>query len=106
MTKRFFKGVPNSGPFKNLIWGQNPGSGVSGHTRPQTALAVAHGAPRRMRMGSAYGGAAQPFFNRASAVPQPCISRFSLAVSVGVPVGVSLPQINPIGPPGPECGLG
>ena len=27
MTKRFFKGVPNSGPFKNLIRGQNPGSG-------------------------------------------------------------------------------
>ena len=98
MTKRFFKGVPNSGTFKNLIRGQNLGSGVSGRTRPHTALAVAHGAPRRMCMGLASGG--------ASAVSQPCISRVSLAVSVGVSIGVSLPQINPVGPPWPECGLG
>ena len=76
--------MPNSGPFKNLIRGQNPGSGVSDRTRSHAhGVSVAHGAPRRMRMGSASGGAAQP-----------CISRFSLAVSVGVPIGVSLPQIT------------
>tara|TARA_B110000914_G_scaffold77753_1_gene68345 strand:- start:482 stop:685 length:204 start_codon:yes stop_codon:yes gene_type:complete len=63
------------------------------------ALAVAHDAPGRMRMGSAIGGMAQLFLNRVSAVSQPCLSRFSLAVFVGVSLGVSLPQIALIGSP-------
>ena len=96
MTKRFFEGVPNSGAK----------SGVSGRTRSRTALTVAHGAPGRMRMGSAIGGVAQLFLNRVSAVPQPCFGRFSPAVFVGVPIGVSLPQIALIGRPWSECGLG
>ena len=96
MTKRSFQGVPNSGAE----------SGVSGRTRSRTALTVAHGAPGRMRMGSAIGGMAQLFLSRVSAVSQSCISRFSLAVSVGVHVDVSLSQITLIGPPRPECGLG
>jgi hypothetical protein len=52
-----------------------------------------------MRMGSAIGGMAQLFLNRVSAVSQPCLSRFSLAVFVGVSLGVSLPQIALIGSP-------
>jgi hypothetical protein len=38
----------------------------------------------------------QPFRNRTSAVSQSCIGRFS-AVFVGIPIGVSLPQIASIG---------
>ena len=92
------QGVPNSG--SGGIRGSLAVARGCCHAHSHRALVVLRNtSPYRLVMKSLsrFSMIHQPFRNRTSADPQSCIRRFSPAVFVGVPIGVSLPEIALIG---------